>query len=378
MVLVQTLLGLCLAGAGVYYVLCVTSARHWHRSRIEAPPGFAPPVSLLKPLCGSDPELYANLRSFCQLDYPAYQLLFGTLDSADPALETARRLATEFPDRDITILAGGETFGLNRKVCNLQNLRRHARYELLVLSDSDMRVGPDYLRRIVAPFHDPTVGLVTCPYRGYRPQNLPSLLEALGIGADFMPGVMVARRLQGMAFAFGSTIALRQENLDMIGGFTALANELADDYLLGMGVHCAGKRVILSDYVVDDVLGWESWWEMWSRRLRWAKTSRAMRPLGYAGAFITHGTALALLLLAVTGFHSLAWLAFGATLVLRMITASWTARYTGDKNLPRRLPLLPLSDLVSFALYLASYWGRTITWRGERFRLGQSGRLEEG
>lgn len=377
MALVQTLLAFCLAGAWVYYLLCIISARHWHRSRMEAPPGFTPPVSLLKPLCGNDPELYDNLRSFCQLDYPSYQLLIGTLDPNDPALETARRLAAEFPDRDITIPAGGEVFGLNRKVCNLQNLRRHARYDLLVLSDSDMRVGPDYLRRIVAPFHDPAVGLVTCPYRGYCPQNLPSMLEALGIGADFMPGVMVARRLQGMAFAFGSTIALRQKTLDMLGGFMALANELADDYLLGIGVHRAGKKVILSDYVVDDVLGWESWREMWSRRLRWAKTSRAMRPLGYAGVFVTHGTALALLFLLVTGYHPLGWAVFLLTLALRMMSATWVARYIGDANLPRLLLLLPLSDLVSFALYLASYWGRTITWRGQRFRLGQRGRLEE-
>jgi ceramide glucosyltransferase len=377
MVIAQTFLGICLAGAWAYYLLCVTGARHWHRSHKPATVGFTPPVSILKPLCGKDPQLYANLRSFCQLDYPAYQLLFGTLDPNDPALETARRLTTEFPDRDITLVAGGEIFGLNRKVCNLQNLRMHARYELLVLSDSDMRVGPDYLRRIVAPFQDPAVGLVTCPYRALQPQNLPAKLEALGIGADFMPGVMVARRLQGMAFAFGSTIALWQEILDAIGGFTALANELADDYLLGNGVHRIGKQVVLSDYVVEDVLGRESWREMWLRRLRWAKTSRAMRPVGYVGIFLTHGLPLGLLFLVASGFAPSGWAVFVTTVILRMITACWVARYTRDTNLPRLLPLLPWSDLVSFALYIASYWGKTITWRGERFRLGRRGRLEE-
>lgn len=380
MVLLQILLALCLLAACVYYLLCLDSARHWHNTRTPEYRNteHLPPISILKPLRGHDPEQHANLLSFCRQDYPAYQVVFGALDPDDPGLEAARRLAREFPQLDIAILEGGEAFGLNRKVCVLESLRSAAKHDLLVLCDSDMRVGPDYLRRVVAPFADPVVGLVTCPYRGHGAEGLPSALEALGIGADFMPSVLLAQRFWPMDFAFGSTIALRADTLEAVGGFRALADELADDFLLGHRVRRAGYRVVLSDYVVDDVLGRESFGEMWARRLRWAKTSRAMRPAGWAGAFITHGTALGVLFLLATGLRPVGWLGLGLTFGVRAVTATWIARFTRDENLPKRLPLLPLSDLLSFALWAASFWGRHIVWRGERLRLERGGRLTRG
>jgi ceramide glucosyltransferase len=239
-----------------------------------------------------------------------------------------------------------------------------------------MRVEEDYLRRIAAPFADPAVGLVTCPYRGFAPGSLAARLEALGIGADFTPSVFVAYYLWGVRPAFGSTIALTKETLREIGGFEALANELADDYRLAEAVDRLGKRVVLSDYVVDDSLGAESFGATWARRLRWAKTSRMMRPGPYAGAFITFTLPLGLLFAASTGFGGVGWMALAGAYLVRCAAALWVATAcTRDPNVFRSLPLLPLSDLVSAALWLCSFFGSTILWRGERFRVARGGRL---
>ncbi len=388
----RVLLGLCLAAFCAYALISVWAARQWARARRPLDPAWTPLVTILKPVRGVDAEAYANFVSFCRLDYPAdrYQLLFGALDPADPALELVRRLQSEFPHLDIGCVGGSAVplQGHNLKVCNLAAMLPAARHDLLVLCDSDMRVQPDYLRRVVAPFAEnagkspqteqaaPRVGLVTCPYRGHRAQSFAAALEALGIGADFIPSTLVSRALEGVSFAFGSTIVLPRAVLDELGGFVALADELADDFRLGNGARQAGYEVVLSDYVVDDVLGRERFGAMWARRLRWARTVRACRPAGYAGSFITQGTALALLFVAAMGFAPLGWMVGGAALGVRLTTALiLSLGYTRDPNIVRFLPLLPLSDLLSFALYVASYGGNRITWRGERFRLLPGGKI---
>ncbi|HLV79966.1 MAG TPA: bacteriohopanetetrol glucosamine biosynthesis glycosyltransferase HpnI [Chthonomonadaceae bacterium] len=380
-------LGGCLAGFGVYTALSAWAAWQWRRARRAPNTDWTPPVTLLKPVCGVDAEAYANFESFCRLDYPAerLQILFGALDPADPALALAESLRAAYPSVDIGLVRGGANApgGQNQKVRNLAAMLPAARHDLLVLCDSDMRVTPDYLRRVVAPFAPPAageaarpVGLVTCPYRGCRPASLAAVLEALGIGADFIPSVLVSRALEGMAFAFGSTIVLPRAVLAALGGFEALADDLADDYRLGRGAKHAGYAVVLSDYVVDDVLGRERFGPMWARRLRWARTIRACRPAGYAGSVVTHGTALALLFLAAMGFSPAGWAVAAGALALRMAVACWIgAACTEDTNILRYLPLLPVSDLVSFALFVASFCGNRITWRGERFRLLPGGKL---
>ncbi len=404
LVVLRTALGTLLAGSWIYWLLCLDSARRWkaegergrrgegetppsglttHDSRLTTP-SPSPPVSILVPVYGRDPEQAENFASLCRQEYPEYEVVFGALDSEDPGLDTAREVAARHPEAKVTIVAGGTAFGANLKVCNLHNMLAHARHDLLVLCDSDMRVTPDYLRRITAPFSDPSAishqpsafGLVTCPYRGACAEGLASALEALGIVADFMPSVLLTWRFWGMSFAFGSTIALSRDTLERIGGFQSLADELADDYLLGSRVHALGLRVELSDYVVDDVLARERFGEMWSRRLRWARTTRAMRPGAYWGLVVTHGTALALLYLMASGFTPVGWGALAATLAVRAACATWIARRClDDANLPARLPLLPLSDLLSFALWVVSLLGSTVTWRGQRFRVLRGGRL---
>lgn len=377
-----------------YALISVWAAWQWRRVRPSRSPDWTPPVTIFKPVRGVDAEAYENFASFCRLDYPpdCLQLVFGALDADDLALAVARQLQADFPHLAIDIVtpAADAPTGHNRKVCNLLAMLPAARHDLFVLCDSEMRVAPDYLRRIVAPFNSgqctvgsgqkkyllSTVGLVTCPYRGYRPQSFAAVLEALGIGADFMPSVFVSRALEGVTFAFGSTIALPRSVLEEIGGFEALRDQLADDFRLGNGAHRAGYAVVLSDVVVDNLLGAERFGAMWARRLRWARTTRSCRPTGYAGSVVTHGLVFGLLFLLATHGSSVAWSVFAGVLGLRLSVAAFIAGVcTRDTSVLRWLFLLPLSDLFNFALFVTSFCGNRLLWRGERFRLLSGGVL---
>jgi ceramide glucosyltransferase len=388
-------LGLCLIGYSAYAFLSVWAARKWSQARPASSQDYAPAVTILKPVCGVDAEAWENFSSFCHLDYPGerVQILFGALEADDPALELARRLQVEFPQHDIGVITAppGPMRGNNRKVCNLLTMLPHAKHDLFVLCDSDMRVRPDYLRRITAPFQfenpnagaqgapaieNPAVALVTCPYRGERAQSFAAIVEALGIGADFIPSTLVSRALEGVSFALGSTIVLPRRVLEEIGGFEPLLDELADDFRMGNAVHKAGHTVVLSDYVIESILGRERFSAMWSRRLRWSRTLRVCRPAGYAGSFIVYGFALALLFLVSTGFSTIGWAAFASVTAIRVATAlTITLRYTGDRAVLRFLPFLPISDVLGLALFTVSFFGSHILWRGERFRLLAGGRL---
>ncbi len=349
----------------------------WRTKKRYIPLEPLPPVTILKPLCGVDPHLEENLRSFFSLDWPHLQIICGALDAADPALAVAQKVAADYPHVDIEIVAGPPEIGLNRKVANLVGMLPHSKHDLIVLCDSDMRARPEYLERVTAPFADPGVGLVTCLYRGVDTVGLASKLEAIGIGAGFAPSVLVAALGGSIRFAFGSTIAMRKSDLAAMGGFEALKDELADDYLLGAGVSKLGKRVELSDYVIDDVMGRQSLRDMWKRRLRWAKTVRAMQPAGYAGSFVTYTTAISMLAATANGFQSGWLIACGALIGLRILCVSIVAALIQQESVMRNLLLLPVSDLLDFALWVASYFGREIEWRGQRYRLGDRGRLEK-
>jgi ceramide glucosyltransferase len=412
LVIVRVLLGASLLAYVSYAALSVWAARKWHADRAPAPPDWTPAVTVFKPVRGVDAEAWENFRSFCLQTYPVgqIQILFGAHDPEDPALDLARRLQSEFPNHDIGIVVGSpdSVRGNNRKVCNLLSMQPHAKHDLYVLCDSDMRVNPDYLRRIVAPFaptavvkhgtesntqtpealpksqmpdakcriQNRAVGLVTCPYRGARILSFAAAIEALSIGADFVPSTLVSRAMEGISFALGSTIVIPRAVLAEIGGFEPLLDELADDFRLGNGVFKAGYEVVMSDYVIDDILGSERFSAMWSRRLRWSRTLRVCRPAGYAGLFVTNGFALALAFLVAMAFSPIAWAAFGAVVGIRILTAVIiTLRYTGDRSVLRFLPLLPISDLIGIALFVSSYFGSHIYWRGERFRLLPGGRL---
>lgn len=367
---------LLLFASSAYTLIMMWAARQWAKSRFTVDRSYTPTITVLKPVRGVDQEEYENFASFCQQDYPLdrYQVLFGALDSQDPALEIARRLQTDFPQVDVGIISEDTApQGLNRKVCNMIQMLPHAKHEVLIICDSDMRVTPDYLRRVVAPLQQ-GFSAVTCPYRGHHPRGFAAIWEALGIGADFIPSVLCGRLLEGVSFAFGSTIVLPRTHLETIGGLEALKDHLADDFQVGNRIARAGLRVALSDYVVLDVLGKERFREMWDRRLRWGRTLRACRPTGYFGSFVTHVVALATLLLVLSGFSRLGWEFLGVVLVFRLVTSAMVSLlWTHDPNVLKYLFLLPVSDLLSFALFVLSFAGRTLVWRGERFRVRADG-----
>lgn len=378
------LIGYALLGASLaYHATTLACSLRWkrHSREIEsiARSGLTtwPGVTIFKALCGADPEHEENLRSFCELDYPSYQVIFGALDPNDPGLEAAYRLQSIYPGLDIKLVAGGPIRGENRKVSTLLAMEPHARHEIFVFADSDMRVAPTYLKSVVVPFGLPQVGLVTCPYRGFGPRGLPSILEALGIGAEFIPSAFLAYFAFSVRMAFGSTIALRRDLLEQTGGLEGLADLLADDYALADRVRRAGRGVHLSSVVVDDTLGRESMGNVWRRRLRWARTSRSLRPGPYWGLFITYTTPLALLSILLSGptFGSLSTAA--GSVCVRTAIALAIARFaTADSALIRWGFLTPFSDLFGMAVWIASLTSRSVHWRGQSFIVRRDGSLE--
>lgn len=338
-------------------------------------PTFEPLVTILKPLCGLDENAYENLASFCQQDYPQYQMIFGVQNSTDPSIEVVQQLISQFPDSDIQLVVSDRSFGTNPKVNNLINASAQAKHDIWLIADSDIRVGKDYLKRVVQPLHDPLVGVVTCPYRSIA-QGWVTGLEALRTATDFHAGVLVARKLEGMKFAFGQTILIRQEVLQKIGGLSAIADYLADDFQLGHLPAAAGYQVILSDYVVEHVLGSSSLLESWQREMRWARGIRVSRPWGYLGTIFTYGTVTSLLLLLATKGSVFGWVVLSLVWTTRL-AMGWIvgALCLRDLNAQRLWWLIPLRDFVSFVIWLGGFVGNSVEWRGQRLKLNKDGKL---
>lgn len=365
---------LLLVGLGMaYQVVSAVAALKFGRSK--GPGGLGlPPVTILKPVRGLDSQAWENFASFCRQDYPEYQIVFGVQDSQDPAIELIRRLQTEFPDRDIQLVVSGDRIGSNLKVCNLANMLSSARHELLVISDSDMRVRSDYLRLITPYFNDPGVGMVTSPYIGIGAHTLGARLEALGMATDFFPGVAVATQFANPAFGLGSTLALTKATLGEIGGLEGLADYLADDFQMGNRVAKSGKRVVLSRYVVDTTIPNTGIRQMLDRRLRWMRTARTCEPKGFAGSVVTFPTFWALLLLPAAHLHLWAVAVLAGQQAVRCAVAAIVGcGVLRSRETARSFWLLPFSDLLCFGLWLGSWCGNTIRWRGDRFRLTEGG-----
>jgi len=359
-----------------YYVTATIAAlRFFRRERARALPFYTPPVSLLKPVKGVDFGSYENFLSFCRQDYPDYEILFAVNDDADPAIPLIRRMIAEFPALRIRLILGAPQIGTNRKVNNLIEIAREARHEILVLTDGDVRVSPNYLREVVAPFADAKIGAVTSFYRGIAEKNLGAELEAIGASSDFFAGVLVARWMEGMKFALGASIVTTKHWVAKIGGFEAIVNMHSDDYELGHRITKAGGQVLLSQ---------ESVWTMypalttrgfWNHQVRWARTVRLCRPISYLGLTFTHGLPWALLAAVVAPAQWIAaayLLAYG---ILRLVMA-WTVGVwgVGDEVLRRNLWLVPLRDAIYFAVWLASFTSNRIRWSGEEFTM-QKGQM---
>jgi ceramide glucosyltransferase len=358
----------------IYWVVAWWLVRIFFNSRPTYDLEFAPPVSVLKPVKGLDHQAYENFASFCQQDYPEYELLFAVADPADEAVSVIEQIRQENPQIKIRIIVAPD-HGTNHKASLLHSLAQQAEYEFLVASDSDMRVTPDYLRRVVAPLDDPHVGLVTCPYKGEEPLTFTARLEALHMGVTFLPSVLVGRRVLKMRFAMGATEALRKEELDRIGGFAAIADYLADDYQLGVRIADLGLRVHLSDYIVASILGATTFPEQWHREVRWAHCNRVSRTLEYPGILLSFSTPLAFTTLLISAFSHLGWWALVTSLTLRWTVGWLIAGNTDDQEGRRWLFWLPVRDMLSALIWCAGFFGRRVTWRGEQFVLRSDGRL---
>ncbi len=373
--MLQKLLLLLIFASWFYWLIACLLVSDFFRSRPEPDVGFTPPVSILKPVRGLDAQAYENFASFCRQDYPDFELLFGVADPADPAVPVVERLRRDFPQCPIRLIVA-QAFGANRKASILHHLASQARHEILVVSDSDTRVTPEYLRRVVAPLADEKVGLVTCPYRGEAAMTFTARLEALHMGATFLPSVMVARKFLKMRFAMGATIALRRQALNRLGGFAAVADYLADDYQLGVRIADLGYRVQLSNYIVLIILGATTFQEQWTREVRWARTNRVCRPREYPGILLTFTTPLAATLALLSGFATLEWRIFLISLLLRWWVAWRVTGYTGDWEARRWLLWLPVRDMLSALVWCVGGVGRHIVWRGEAYVLLPGGRMQ--
>jgi ceramide glucosyltransferase len=337
---------------------------------------YHPPISILKPLCGLDREAYKKLASFCQQEYPIYQIIFGVRDRADPAIALVKQIIADFPKVDIRLVVDDRVIGNNLKVSNLANIVPHVRYDLLLISDSDIRVGSDYLRRIVQPMQEAQVGLVTCLYRS-QATNPIAAFEALSISTDFHPSVLVARQLGWMKFAMGSSILIRRNVLNAIGGFTRIADHLADDFMLGNLTTQSGFQVALSDYVVDHTLETQTFIDLVEHQTRWNRCTRASNFSGYLGLFFSHGVTLSLVVLTLTQGSQWSWGLLGLVLAARIFMA-WAVgvKTLKDPVATQLLWLVPIRDLLSFGLWVYGLIGDRIVWRGQEFRLLKGGKLE--
>lgn len=330
-----------------------------------------PPVSILKSLRGTDPEMYESLRSHCLQTYPAYELRFGISDPSDTAVAVVEILRRDYPDQSISLMLCDKTLGANGKVSNLAQMAAAAQHDIFVVNDSDIRVEPDYLSTVMRELQQPNVGLVTCLYRGVPANTIASKLESLGISTDFMAGVLVARELEGgLRFGLGSTLALGRRDLEAIGGFEGIADYLADDYQLGKHIAAKNLKVELSHAVVETFLPAYDFRGFFSHQLRWARTIRASRPGGYAGLLLTFTLPWTLLALALTRGATWAWSLLLLGLILRLAMALVTGKLVlQDNYLLPSLWLLPLRDLLAVVIWFTGLLGQTIVWRGQAFEL---------
>jgi ceramide glucosyltransferase len=369
-----------LSGAVVYSLLQIVAALRYLTvgpTKVgptkDGPTGAsgAEPISILKPLAGLDLDLESNLRTFFEQDYPAFEILFAARSESDPALEVVARLQREYPKVSSRLVLTGEPPYPNAKVFSLDRMLAAAGNDLVVMSDSDIRVTPHLLRIIANEFQGAHLGIATCPYRAVPGASFWSRLEATGMNTDFWGSALVARMLEGMHFAVGPTIAARRRVLQSIGGFARLKDYLAEDFVLGKFAAEAGHGVILSSYIVEHHIGCATLHQNVEHRLRWARSTRRSRPAGYVGQLFTMPLPLALLV-------CLAWPAWWPVLPVALIVRAAAAYTVSARVLRARINwlLLPIEDLLGFCFWIAGFFGNTISWRGRSYRLFADGRFE--
>ena len=354
----------------IYYLISLYSTwTFFHRRPIAGPKSeFTPPVSNLKPIRGVDPEAYENFASFCRQDYPDYELLFCVGEKDDPAVPILEKLARDFPERRITVLFGTSGNAANDKVAKLARLVSEARHEVVVISDSDVRARPDYLRTVVAPLADPKVGAVTCFYVPTEEKTLAESLQTIGMVSDFYAGILVARKLDGVKFALGPTIATTRTRLAGFGGYKAIENQPGDDLLVGRLIAEQGYEVQLLPYTILTVADYGSMPDLLHKRMRWVVVMRHMRPWGHLGLVFTQGLPWSLAAIAIHPTAAVAWGYLGSYLVLRL-AMTWLIGVSGlgDRALWKKLWLIPVWDALAFFIWLVSFVRNSVRWRGGEY-----------
>jgi ceramide glucosyltransferase len=374
MVVLAAVVSILLAGSWVYCVFVVLGVRRY--LAVAPPPAVElAPISVLKPLCGEDEGLEENLRSFFTQQYPAFEIIFGVHLIDDPAAALAQRFIEEYKPRvSARLVVTGESLIPNGKAHNLNRLVREAKHDLLVMSDSDVRVRPDLLSTLAREFQEQKVGLITCPYRAVAGKSFWSRTEAIGMNTELLGGVLVARMLEGMKFALGPTMAVRRSLLEEIGGFAYLQEFLAEDFVIGQRAAELGHAVVLSSSVIEHRIGTQSMARNLSHRLRWARSTRRSRPAGYWGQIFTYPLALAAVLLAV---WPAAWSLVLFTILLRAAAAIGTAEFLlHDSLFRKRWWLLPAQDVLGFLVWMGGFLGDTIVWRDRKCTVLRDGRLQ--
>ncbi|MGB6597159.1 MAG: bacteriohopanetetrol glucosamine biosynthesis glycosyltransferase HpnI [Candidatus Acidiferrum sp.] len=361
----------------VYYVLslhCVISYFRGARKSLESRVPFLPPTSILKPVRGLDHGAYENFASFCSLDYPVYEVLFAVSDPHDPVIPVIEKLRGDFPACSIQLITNVPRVGTSDKVNNLCQLAHNAKYDHLIMSDSDVRVEPDYLRQVTAPFADPQVGVVTAFYKSLSSGTLASNLDALGMYMDSAPAALVAKKIEGrLGFAFGWTMATSKQHLAEIGGWEAMVNHHSEDFELGKRIARCGHHVVLMPKPVSMIFSRETLSEYIHRELRWSIALKSARPSGYRALLFTHGLPWALFAAALAvsiGSLPLAAFFLLSYLILRVAMTWLTGRWgLGDRQLSKIIGLVPIRDAISFFVWLVGFFSEKVIWRGLEYRL---------
>jgi len=362
-----------------YLVLVLAGAWRFarRRSQLRSASAYFPPVSVLKPVHGLEPSLEENLESFFRQDFPDFELIFCARQASDPGLQMAQRLSLKYPEVKVRIFACGEPPWTNAKLFSLEKIWKEAAHELLVISDSDVRVSPDYLREIIKPFANPKVGMTTCIYRGLPAGGFWTELEAFGYSVEMTSGVVVANMLEGMKFALGPTMVVRRECVEALGGFGFMADYCADDYILGNRVAESGREVVLSHHVIDHMVFHHSFLASMRHQVRWMRSTRFSRPKGHLGTVLTYAMpfgALGWIAGLASGHAALGWGLLAAAFLNRVIQSVAAGYYVaGNRKALTHAFLYPIRDLLGAFLWVGSYLSSNVDWRGEEYRLFTDG-----
>jgi ceramide glucosyltransferase len=371
----EILLIILIAGSIVFYIACALCTRQFFASKQEIEQAQDPPVSVLIPVCGLDEGAWENWTSFCQQNYPNYEVLFGVTNPDDQAVPILEKLVATFSDR-VKIFVGLEPRGINHKDSNLSYLLEASRHEVIIFADSDIRVSADYIRTITAPLVNPEIGLVTCAFIGYNPQSLEAALASFGRCVDFIPSALIARVLDGgFRFAIGATMATRKSTLAKFGGLQL--NRIGSDYNLGKRAAASGYRVELSQYVLDSDTSGENLWQLFQREVRWARTIRYNRGAVYYLQVFCYGTVYCLPLLLLSGFAAWAIALCTMTLIVRYIQALIAISSLNSPKLLAWLWILPLRDLLSLIVWAIGTFGQRVYWRGRWLRVEADGLIKQ-